>query len=209
MNLTLRLLLGFLLVAPIPAATSQMAPSKTPIHDYTVQASSVNIALQQIARDHKVVIGLNAGGLAYANKQVSLFMKEGVLADALNAVTAQEPQYSWRERSGVIEFQAKEGALTLPDVQVARFTVKKMHSRQIEVSEIPEVKKWMEENRCPHRDFFFLAGAQTDSGPEISVDLTHVTFGQVLDALAMQSGSYSWAVNTYQSNGRCYSSIVF
>ena len=97
----------FWLFAFQPRFDERAMGSKTPVQDYRVEASSTDLALQKIARDLKISIGINTGRLPYENKEVSIFVKDGTAADAFNAVTAEDGRYTWTENSGGVEFKAK------------------------------------------------------------------------------------------------------
>ena len=194
------------------ANQDRVTPAEIPVHDCLVEARSMDLALQGLANQYKIVIGIDFKGRP-GQKPVSAFVAEGVFADVLNALVVSDPGYVWSvEPSGAIHFRSRSGAPTLPDMMVDKFVVKEVPAARLQtaIHQVPEVRQWTERNHCPDRTFFVVLG-QIDlgGGPKISLDLSHVTFGQILDELALKSGSYSWAVNTYELEGRCYSSIVF
>jgi hypothetical protein len=182
------------------------------VKDVHIEADSMNVALQSLARQYKVVLGVDSSG-ARVPAPVRADVADGSLKDVLDALAASGPGYSWRtEDNGAVHFYNSEVSQRLSEVNVSRFSIKSAPQiRAFEsIQQLPEVRHWVESAHCPLRSPIAIVGNPPDSDRgDITFQMSNVPLRKILDELAVRSEDYFWAVNRYELNGQCFTNIAF
>ncbi len=167
-------------------------------------------ALGEISEKAKVPIGVDA---VQPEKEPSIVLDfpGGTVGDLLNMFVARVPDYTWAETDdGVIHVTRANGHVSVLDVVMAYPGAEKRTRRQIweDISNRPEVAAWMNSAHCSRREFFHGGEFKIHNDP-ISIAPGAITLEELLDEVAVKSGSNYWAVlQSPPSSGSCRVAII-
>jgi len=191
------------------SGTPTEPPLQRAVTDYQDGAAGFPFLLNNIAKRYEFPIGIelrpDALGIA-----ASVQLKQGVVADVLEAVVRQMPGYKWDERSGVVNVMPADTQGSLLEVTIAHFQFE--HRRLDRVPEavvaVPEVKAWLDRNGVTQRRVINLLGspdaiakAQEDQ-PQVSADLANVTLREALNRVVKNTPLHRWQVTLYGARGK-------
>jgi hypothetical protein len=166
--------------------------------------------LGQISYETGTPIGLDAV-LPEKESTIAFDFPGGSVADLLNMLVAEVPDYRWEEaRGGVIHFYRPGGHVGLIDVVMSYPGAVKRTRKQIweDIASRPEISSWLSSTRCSRSEFFTGSEFRTNND-RISISSGDVTLAQLLDATAVKSGSKFWAVlQSPPSTTPCQVSII-
>src|ERR1700758_868385 len=79
------------------------------VKDLSLKQPTINLALSSIAREYGIPIGIEmeAKGRGPNKIGVDIFIADGTIRDVLNAITKQNPDYTWEANDGVVNFYPK------------------------------------------------------------------------------------------------------
>lgn len=190
-------------------AQGKIPASQIAIHRLNISARDVDGALRLLAKQYRVPIGLVWVESA-SKKDISIHVEDGTLADALDQLTAADSGIQgWTEGSdGLIRVYSRH-APSLADTTLANFDIDALpQSRVVEmIDDLPEIKQWSAENRCPEHDFAIVMGGPGQA--HLSLHASGQSLASVLSALASELDNYFWGVIQYHSKGQCFLAIQF
>ncbi|HEV2494011.1 MAG TPA: carboxypeptidase-like regulatory domain-containing protein [Terriglobia bacterium] len=175
----------------------------TAVDRFSVAAGGISGPLEALAVLCRVPIGFEASRNTKP-KSVRIDIQTGTVRDVLNAITAEDPVYTWSESHfGVINVYPKNHTGSLPDVVVATYSVKNA-DRETAIDELkraPQVEHWLRQTGAN------LQAPQTgplptaNTGTQFSITLTNSSVRDLLDAITIASGSHYWAFYGHGDHG--------
>ena len=175
--------------------------------------------LDSIRQDYRIPIVFEVADSGYiAGNPIDLntydiHLKAGKLRDVLDSIIKQRPNYKWEITDGVINFIPVKNRnpfieklfnTRIKSVSLKSYTFDSEIDRQLEV--IPEVAELLKLNNTTVNDIYeisIIVGA-TYPKIEVNLDLSDVTFRELLNNIAKKSGANFWLVHlkTSENNGK-------
>jgi hypothetical protein len=132
-------------------------------------------------------------------RPLSVKVLGGNVADVLNAITAQEPGFTWAEINGVVNIGPRRQRNSLLDLRVAQFHITNASFDQIHraIHSLPEVKTWLQDNHLTESALFVVIGGISPGQPFkplVSLDLQGITLREILNRIVQSRGYSTWIV---------------
>jgi len=152
-------------------------------------------ALFWVSQDAHVPVGVEAVFDHDTEPTVDIDFPGGTVADLLNMVVSQAPEYRWIEDEGIVHAYWKSTHLPIGDIMISYPGVRNKTREQVwdEIVKRPEVSGWLDANHCERNDFFTGKEFRNHNGP-ISIEPGSRTLAQLLDEVAIKSGENYWAI---------------
>jgi hypothetical protein len=159
-------------------------------------------ALAEISRKAGLPVGVDAVQ-PISEPTVVFDFPGGSAADLLNTFVSQVPDYSWHEKQGIIHVERNNGHVSLLDVVISYPTLRTTREAVwLDIGKRPEVSSWLSANHCSRNEL--RNGREfRDHNESILVEGGEITFGQLLDQVAIKSGANYWAVLQSPANKPC------
>jgi hypothetical protein len=165
-----------------------------------IEQYGVYNAAEEISQKAHAPIGVDAI-LPRKEPTIVLDFQGGTLADLLNNLVSQAPDYEWKEaEDGVIHVFRRNAQVSLLDVMMDYPGAENKTRQEIwqDLSKRPEISQWLVSNHCTRQEF--LSGSEFKSNNDpISIAPGPMTVGQLFDDVAVKSGADSWSVLEYAS----------
>ena len=179
------------------ADAQSVAPSSIPVHDLKLEPQLAYGVLGPLAEKYHVVIGISGKVMLDGVKEplVKISLRNGTLNQVFDAIVAADPSYRWNTTSsGSVHFLVGEYRLPLLDVGVHVFDGKKLSRFDpLFVNQIPEVSAWLQKSNCVVNHEIVEVGSRPEE-PSFEVHSKGAPFWAVLDAIALKSNQYFWAL---------------
>jgi hypothetical protein len=176
---------------------------------FHIQEVSAYEALQNVSRKYNVVIGME--GVVYkTDPKISLDFSGGTVADLLNAIVAEAPDYRWQNDDGIIHVfrNGARAPLVKLVLNYPGASQKDRYEIWREFHTLPEYVGWMKSYQCRPLERIRLVDFRFDDGP-IDIAAGQMTVGQLLDQVAKKSGDGFWAVlQSDPSDPVCHVSVI-
>ncbi len=211
--LTVTLTLSILPSSGLALPKQGVQALQTPVHNYEINATSITIALADIAKRFRIVIGVNQiVSSGTAQPPVKAVINDGKLSDVLDVLMKGNPGYQWRlEPDGVVHVMRAGDSSTITDVVLEKFEIANVRLSHLTeaVYQAPEVQQWVAEQHCPRREMVLVFGGSTEEGPSISLRTEREPLRSVLDDIASRTGKFFWSVSQYHLKDQCFSTVTF
>jgi hypothetical protein len=211
--LTVILIISVLPSSGLPLPKQGIQALQTPVHNYEINATSITIALADVAKRFRVVIGVNQTvPSATAQLPVKARISDGKLSDVLDILMQGNPGYQWKlEPDGAVHVTRAGNSSTITDVVLDRFEIANIQLSHLTeaVYQAPEVQQWVREQQCPRREMVLVFGGSGEGGPLISLRAEREPLSKVLDDIASHTGNFFWSVSQYHLNEQCFSAVTF
>src|SRR5262245_7885579 len=155
LGLLIKGLFALIVLLPLSlCAQDRTSSSQIQVRNLTLNARQISLALQDLAKQYKVVIGLEYEQHGSKSREISIQVEKGTLAEVLDAIVRSNPEYSWTEEpDGAIRVYSRDRVPTLSNVAVASFSVESMPTGRVleMINRLPEIEEWIAANHCPQR----------------------------------------------------------
>jgi hypothetical protein len=155
---------------------------------FHIQGVSTYEALQNVSRKYNVVIGME--GVVYkTDPKISLDFSGGMVADLLNAIVAEAPDYRWQNDDGIIHVFRSGAPAPLAKLVLNYPGASQKDRYEIwrELQTLPEYVGWMKSNQCRSWGQIRRMDFRLNDGP-VDIPAGHMTVAQLLDQVAKKSG---------------------
>lgn len=190
-------------------ARSAEKTSRLPAGPMHIEEYGTYNAAEEISEKAHIAIGVEAIQPA-KERTVVLNFQGGTVGDLLNMLTATSQDYSWDETEGGVIHLARTGArVALLDVTISYPGAYKKTRQEIweNITDIPEISAWMKSNACSRQQFLNGKEFKKYNDP-IYIAPGSMTVRQLLDTVAVKSGSNYWAVlQSPPTTGDCHITI--
>jgi hypothetical protein len=218
MKLTLALIAAAAFMAPGFCAqdervegTAEKSPvSSRRLPSMSIEQYGVYNAAAEISEKAKFAIGVAAIQRPELEPTIKLNFSGGTVADLLNSLVSEAPDYEWRETErNVIHLSRNGPRVSLLDVVMSYPGAAKKTRQQIwdDLGQRPEILAWLESNHC-RRSEVFTGHEFRDHNAPISIASESITVEQFLDQVAITSGTNYWAVLQSRSGNSCQVGIM-
>ena len=179
---------------------------------YQESGHKFEITLGNLARQCQIPMGIDME-TATTDKAVSIDIANGTVADALNAILAQEPAYKWSEVDGVINVEPRQNPNSILDVRISEFRVRHADEGAVHraLVSLPEIQKWLSDNHLVERTVLsvdIMFGKDKPRFPEISLSMRGATLRTILNRIVRLRGFDGWNVARWGDRGE-YLSLGF
>jgi len=178
------------------------------LHGTQVSASietfpSTVSAIEAIASRYKVRIGIEFSPQDVDNKTIRIDLSREEIAQALDSLTTQKPDYIWRIEDDVYDIYPRSGKDSLLDVTVHNFSVKDATpaSALSAVDDLPEVQAWLSRTGV-RRQELELNGPAKAPDKRVCMAATDLRLRNLLNLLLKEFGGGGWRVMRYGENGK-------
>jgi hypothetical protein len=190
---------------PNALASGRQTPVKhdpliDPVMNYEESGHDFSATLWNVAQKYHLPIGLDLEA-PLKPKLIFVHVSGGLVADVLNAVVAQEPNYKWVEVDGVVNVMPRQNPASMLDLQISNFRVTNatLFDVHAAIVSLPEVRAWLDRNRLEENspmamDVLIGKGFQW---PRISVNLHNASMREILNKIVSLSGFSSWTVGRW------------
>lgn len=189
---------GILQVLLIPSCFAlQKRISETHVAACRVEQFSVYYSVYQIVREAHVPIGVEAVVDPDTEPTIKIDFPGGTLADLLNRLVSQDPQYRWSEDNGVIHVLWHGAHLPIAEVVMA---YPGAHHKTVEeiwqdLAARPELKAWLDSNHCSRHEIFEEDKFRTRArAVRISIRAGSTTLAELLDRVETKSRENYWSI---------------
>jgi hypothetical protein len=177
-------------LAVAAGTTSAMSLGQLRIEQYGVYN-----AAKEISQKAHAPIGVDAV-LPRKEPTIVFDFPGGTVADLLNMLVSQAPEYEWNEaEDGVIHVYRKNARVSLLDVVMHYPGAENKTREEIweDLSKRPEILQWLKSNSCLRKEFFIGNEFKWNNDP-ISVAPGQITVRQLFDDVAVKSKENGWSV---------------
>lgn len=182
----------------------------TRIEGFHISSEDISIPLQRLSADYEIPIGLEALGDTHKIKKrptVHISIDKGTARDAIIAIIATDPRYTWKESKGVVNVFPRIRHQALPDVGVNQYVVNHV-DRDEAISRLidsDEVQHWIEQGGVRRRDFVGVASQSVVRSEPFSITLSKAPVREILNAILTASGSHYWVYSQYGDHSQFFS----
>ncbi len=208
-------LLPWLVFALIPYSSQRNKTSKPEqvtqqIDGYEVDGEDFTATIYNLCQKYGLRWGLDLE-VPPERQLISVRVSKGTVADVLDTVLAQEPNYEWAEVNGVVNVMPKQRSNSLLNLQIANFHIRNANFFAIQpaIVSLPELKAWRARNHITEQDIFnddiATSPVGTKNGytlPRISLDLGHATVQEILNRIVKARRFRWWYVHRFGHNGQ-------
>lgn len=184
------------LIAPCGAWGKASGISDTRVAPCRIEDFGVDPAVQGIARISHVPIGVEAVFDLKTEPTIKIDFPGGTLADLLDRLVSQAPNYRWREDHGVIHVLWHGAHFPLAEVVMAYPGADNKTVQEIwdDLAARPELRAWLSSNRCFRQEIISGDGPTDYHDRRISIEAGSMTLAQLMDRVAIKSGSDFWKI---------------
>lgn len=159
----------------------------------------VDPAVQEIARISHVPIGVEAVFDLKTEPTIKIDFPGGTLADLLDRLVSQAPNYRWREDQDVIHVLWHGAHFPLAEVVMAYPGADNKTVQEIwdDLAARPELRAWLSSNHCFRQEIISSDGGERPTDyiyRRISIEAGSMTLAQLMDRVAIKSGSDFWKI---------------
>jgi hypothetical protein len=170
----------------------------------TYEGSAPNFALitGSVLQRYGIPSGLELNkGFEY--RAISVRVVHGTVANVLDAIIAQAPDYKWLDTDGVVNVIPKRDAKSILNLRLAHFRAQNADVAELSqmIASLPEVREWLVENRVTERSVHGLLGPVAPP-VEVSLDLRNLTLRELLNSIVKQPGVSGWSFSRYGDHGQ-------
>lgn len=128
--------------------------------------------------------------------EVSVYLREPILTDVLNAIVKSAPAYKWRENNGSIEVLPVEASSSLLDTMISNFNVSDVDQNEAvnRLLNLPDIQANLRAMRLNRLDVDSASG--DTKSEKFSLNLERVTMRQALFEIANKSDGRFWIFRT-------------
>jgi len=180
------------------------------LESMSIEQYGVYNAAAEISEKAKVAIGVAAIQQPELEPTIKLNFPGGTVADLLNSLVREAPDYEWQEtEQNIIHLSRSGPRVSLLDVVMSYPGAAKKTRRQIwdDLGQRPEISAWLESNHCGRFEVF-TGHEFSDHNAPISLASGNIRVEQLLDQVATRSGTNYWAVLQSESGNSCKVSII-
>lgn len=175
--------------------------SATPIEQFQATDTRALEMFRQLAEKAHVVLGVSGTLVGSDHTLISVNLSHSTVGEVLNAITANDSRYSWRDMpDGTIEVAIEQHPLDLLQIVVHHWSVD--HPVRYELTDklgnLEEIKVWLQEHSCELAEFFI--GAPPAQVLDIKASGKDATLRGILNEIAEQTGTYFWSAIQYSEN---------
>lgn len=198
---TLCLVLSLMMVG-CRRRTATTGPLAQNVSNYSVGSDNFVVAFGHALQTYTVPSGFELEKQP-DNRPVSIRLSEGTIADLLDAVAAQAPDYRWLESGGVVNIMPKkdsESIEKLMNSRVAHFEVHDATSSIIRqaIASLPEVRSWLEQNHVTERSVLgFILPVPSPEPAVASLDVSNASLREIMNRIVKEPGFSSWLFSRY------------
>jgi hypothetical protein len=166
---------------------------------FVIENGSLSLALQRLARKYHLLIGFESLPTTEKEQKINVEIEGGRVRDALDAIIADDPRYEWTSSQNAIEIRPRNQRDLLMGVQFSWFRVERVNRNEAvdALMNSPEVRTVIENAGVKRREIMSLPGDTTETSPRFSLDLRQTTAREILNEIAIQSGSVFWVFARY------------
>jgi hypothetical protein len=132
------------------------------------------------------------------DRAISVRVLGGTVADVLDAIIAQVPDYKWVETNRVVNVMPKHNTNSILDLQIAHFYVRDAAPGplRLAVASLPEVHSWLTENHVTERSALGILGPIVQP-PFVSLGLNNLTLREIMNRIVKEHRFSSWSFGRY------------
>ena len=175
-----------------------------------IEGFGVDNAVGEIAGLAHVPIGVESVFDPETEPTIKIRFRGGRLANLLNRLVSQAPEYQWREDDGIIHVLWHGAHLPLADVVMSYPGVHDKTVGEIwdDLAARPELKAWLHSNHCSRQEALSITGpTRTTPHARISIEAGSITLARLLDQAAIKSGENFWQIAQSAPGKPCVVSI--
>jgi hypothetical protein len=191
------------------AARNGKSILSTRIKSFHVTADSVSTALERLATEYAVPVGLEAlpdSSKAATHSPIRVSVMDGTVREALDAILASDPRYTWDESGGVVNVLPRARRQSPLDIKLKEFRVVEV-DRDRAVALLlhsPQIEHWLERNGLTRRDFVGVEPEASARLGRFSLDMKDAPAREILNAILTASGSHYWVYYRYGDRGQFF-----
>ena len=191
----LPVMLFILFASSVAVASAAETPAGIKVEARQFRGFGAYNAVAEIAAYAHVVIGF----VAVRPKEWSAYdfhFSGGTLADLLDSFVNQNPDYQWEViEDGVLRVRRRGQPVSLAAESVSYPGAVNATRKEIweVIQKLPEVKAWMISNHCSPLDLLSGNEFRIHNEP-INIEPQTLSVSQLLDKVALRSGSHSWTI---------------
>jgi len=162
-----------------------------------IEQFGVDNTVREIADLAHVPIGVESVFDPKTEPKIKIHFRGGRLANLLDRLVSQAPEYRWTEDDGIIHVLWHGAHLPLANVAMSYPGVRDKTKLEIwqDLAARPEVKAWLDSNHCSRQEAFSITGATgTTPHVRISIEAGSITLARLLDQAAIKSGENFWKI---------------
>jgi len=209
-------LVASIVVAETPGAASHGPATSNPKHMASKTVGQLHIesfgasgALFWVSQEAHVPIGVEAIFDHDKEPTIDFDFAGGTIADLLNIIVSQAPEYRWIEEDRIIHAFWNSTHLPIADVVMSYPGAKNKTRKEIwdDIDKRPEITAWLEANHCERQELLTGKEFSAHNAP-ISIEAGSMTLVQLLDQTAIKSGENYWAIVQSATDKPCQVSIL-
>ena len=185
--LALAMLLFLVATWSKPQAHAQVHKNFATLHD----------ALSAVRSKYSVPTGLEISASDSGEVPVALQLQQDDLAQALNQLVEQRPEYAWSLSDGVYDLYPKTKADSVSDLMLKNYLVKDatLDKASQALNSLPEFQTWLTTRKLTRREF--QTGPAWNPNQRIDLNLRDVPLRSVLNKLIKNFGLTNWIIDRY------------
>lgn len=208
-------MLPLCLGVPGGVSDSAVPVSETHVAACHIAEFGVYNALSEVASRAHVAIGVEAVGNYKTEPRINIDFPGGSVRDLLDMILSQAPEYRWTEHDGIIHVLWHGANLPVADIEMHYPGVDEKTVKEIweDLGRRPELKAWLESNRCSRQEIITRAQLYTPGARSprrerrISISAGSTTLAHLLDQVAVKSREDFWAIVQSPPGQPCQVSI--
>lgn len=182
-------------------------PLKQRIVPAAIAKENIHQVLGALASNYTVSIAdeLPAEGSRVFDKHAPcLVIRDGTVADVLDAVVACKADYRWELVNGVVRVFSISSSDPLLDTVIEDFDIKEKTIGEIKfaIAETPEVRSTLLQLGCVMRELELVPGPLNENARRLSFSLHNVTVREILNHIIKAHGGKYWSVVKWGENDR-------
>jgi len=181
------------------------------VRGYEDGGAAVYVLLGRVSQRFNFPQGVEFDGETPAGI-ASIKVADGTVADIVRELVGRMPDYKWQVIDDVLNVMPRQPRNTVLDVRIHTLRLRRCAPVDFShaIASIPEVKRWLKENRVVEQTLIAVVGHVEfpPSEPRISIEARDLTLREALNRIVKTPGLLRWAVTRYGEGGKHLSIIV-
>jgi hypothetical protein len=169
------------------------AASSAAIDSFSVTHVLARDAIQKLALDHHIVIGVSGTLVGSDDKLIDINLTGTTLKGVLDAIVAADPKYRWTTTSTGSLSVNVGASLGFISIRLHEFRIIDLSPSMVasHLEKLPKIAEWLRSNSCSFNE---IRTERSGKEQTITMIATDQSVAQILDSIAVETGSYSWLV---------------
>jgi hypothetical protein len=186
------------------AKAGKVDPLAQEVINYQDSGYDLAITVGHLADKYGLRTGIDTEIPLPQDQRISVDVPKGTVADVLDRILAQEPDYKWAAVDGVVNIEPRQNGNSILDLRIREFRVSNTNAMGLHeaIVSCPEVKKWLSDNHLVDRTTISIIAAvgKGFSFPELSLSLRGASLRAILKRIVRSPGFHSWGVGRWGEN---------